>query len=87
MLLICVKDGEQQDAEEFLSLYLDALDEELPALLVSISGRQSASAALEVEEREGSQSGRAEMESQGFVVRQSFHLSALNLALIKNART
>jgi hypothetical protein len=59
----------------------------LPALLVSISGRQSASAALEAEEREGSQSGQAEVESQGFVVRQSFHLSALNLVLIKNART
>ncbi|KAI0262013.1 hypothetical protein BGY98DRAFT_940548 [Russula aff. rugulosa BPL654] len=35
------QDGQQQDAEEFLSLYLDTLDEELPALLPSISGSQS----------------------------------------------
>ncbi|KAF8494143.1 hypothetical protein F5888DRAFT_1926325 [Russula emetica] len=60
-------DGQQQDAEEFLCLYLDALDEELPALLASISGRQSASAALEVEEREVSQSGQTEVGSQGFM--------------------
>ncbi|KAN0105392.1 hypothetical protein V8E52_011059, partial [Russula decolorans] len=35
-------DGQQQDAEEFLRLYLDALDEELPVLLASIGGRQPA---------------------------------------------
>ena len=50
-------------------------------LLPPIGGRQYASAALEAEEREGSQSGQAEVESQGFAVRQSFHLSALNLGL------
>ncbi|KAF8494149.1 hypothetical protein F5888DRAFT_1719063, partial [Russula emetica] len=61
-------DGQQQDAEEFLCLYLDALEEELPALLASIRGRQSASAALEVQEREMSQSGHTEVGSQGFVV-------------------
>jgi len=61
-------DGQQQDAEEFLCLYLDALEEELPALLASIRGRQSASAALEVQEREMSQSGQTEVGSQGFVV-------------------
>jgi hypothetical protein len=59
----------------------------LPALLASNSGRRSASAALEVEEREVSQSGENAVGSQGFVVRQLFHLSALNPALIKNART
>ncbi|KAI0265024.1 hypothetical protein BGY98DRAFT_1181644 [Russula aff. rugulosa BPL654] len=42
-------DGQQQDAEEFLCLYLDALEEELPALLTSSSGRQSARPALELE--------------------------------------
>ncbi|KAI0266275.1 hypothetical protein BGY98DRAFT_939185 [Russula aff. rugulosa BPL654] len=56
-----------QDAEEFLCQYLDALDEELPALLASSSGRQSASAALEVEGREVSQSGQTEVGGQGFV--------------------
>jgi hypothetical protein len=42
----------------FLCLYLDALEEELPTLLTSSSGRQSARPALEleVEEREASQS-------------------------------
>jgi hypothetical protein len=59
----------------------------LLAVLASVSGHQSSSAALEVEEREVSQSGQAEEGSQGFMVRQLFHLSALNLALIKNVRT
>ena len=45
------------------------LDEELPALLASISTRRSASAALEGDGREVSQSGQTEVESQGFVVR------------------
>jgi ubiquitin C-terminal hydrolase len=73
-----VQDGRQQDAEEFLCLYLDALDEELSALLASIGGpsRQSFSAAQE-----------REVGNQGFVVRQLSHLSALNLASIKNARS
>ncbi|KAI0261194.1 hypothetical protein BGY98DRAFT_1115861, partial [Russula aff. rugulosa BPL654] len=47
-------DGQQQDAEEFLSLYLNALDED---------GSQSASAVLEVEEHEASQSGQTEVGS------------------------
>src|SRR6266849_7564953 len=61
-----VQGGHQQDAEEFLSLYLDALDEELAAsaLLASVSGCQSSSASLE--EREVPQSGQTEVESQGF---------------------
>ena len=32
MLAYCVKDGKHEDAEEFLALYLDALDEELVEL-------------------------------------------------------
>ena len=56
-------------------------------MLSSISGRESASAALKVEELEVSQSGQTRVESQGFVVRQLFHLPELNLRLIKNART
>ena len=51
-------------------------------LFASIIGPQSVSAGLEVKEREESQSGQSEVASQGFVVRQLFHLSALNLALI-----
>ncbi|KAN0105390.1 putative ubiquitin carboxyl-terminal hydrolase 3 [Russula decolorans] len=60
-------DGQQQDAEEFLCLYLDALEEEVPALLASISGRLSASTALEVEKREVSQSDQTEVRIQGFM--------------------
>ncbi|KAI0274429.1 hypothetical protein BGY98DRAFT_1098972 [Russula aff. rugulosa BPL654] len=59
-------DGQQQDAEEFLCLYLDALEEELlPLLTASISGLQTASASLEVEERDASQSGQTDVGSQG----------------------
>ena len=32
MLAYCVKDGKNEDANEFLHLYLDALDEELVKL-------------------------------------------------------
>jgi hypothetical protein len=55
-----------------LCLYLDPLEEELPTLLTSSSGRQSARPALEleVEEREVSQPGLTGVGSQGFVVRQ-----------------
>jgi hypothetical protein len=50
-------------------------------LLPPISGY--ASAALEAEERVLSQSGQIEVGGQGFVVRQLFDLSALNLAIDK----
>ncbi|KAI0272070.1 hypothetical protein BGY98DRAFT_922339, partial [Russula aff. rugulosa BPL654] len=69
-------DGQQQDAEEFLCLYLDELDGELPVLLPPVSGHQYASAELGAEERVVSQSGRIEVGGQGFVVRQLFDLSA-----------
>jgi hypothetical protein len=55
-------------------------------LLASVSGRQSASATLEVEEREVSQLDQTEVGKEGFMVCQLFQHSALNLALIKNAR-
>ena len=74
----------EQDAEEFLRLYLDALDGELPVLLASTSGRRSASAELKVE-RGVSQSGQTRVESQGFAVRQLLHLPELNLGSIRNA--
>ena len=44
-------------------------------LLASLGGRQSASAAFEVEEREASQSGQTEVGSQDILVGQLFHLS------------
>jgi hypothetical protein len=43
-VLSCVKDGKWQDAEEFLGLYLDALDEELVELHANISIHKPASA-------------------------------------------
>ncbi|KAF8464932.1 hypothetical protein DFH94DRAFT_639948, partial [Russula ochroleuca] len=54
-------DGQQQDAEELFRLYLDALDEELLALLASICAHNSATVAPGVEEREVSQSGQIVM--------------------------
>ncbi|KAF8475266.1 hypothetical protein DFH94DRAFT_117972 [Russula ochroleuca] len=63
-------DGQQQDAEEFFHLYLDALDEELLALPASISGHKLASTAPGVgreEEREVSQSGQTNMGKRGFM--------------------
>ncbi|KAF8475252.1 hypothetical protein DFH94DRAFT_635391 [Russula ochroleuca] len=58
-------EGQQQDVEEFFRLYLDALDEELLALLASISGHKSATTAPGVEEHEVSQSGQTDVEKQG----------------------
>ncbi|KAH9972228.1 hypothetical protein BJV77DRAFT_1154981 [Russula vinacea] len=54
-------DGQQQDAEEFFRIYLDALEEESLALLASISGHKLAAAAPGVEEREMSQSGQIDV--------------------------
>ena len=55
-------------------------------LLASISCGLPTSASLEVEERGASQSGQTEVGSQGIVVRQLFHPSALNWEL-KNTWT
>ena len=43
MLTYCVQDGQQQDAAEFLDLYLEALDEELITLQTSMSTLKPAS--------------------------------------------
>jgi len=43
-------------------------------LLASISDRQFASAALEVEEREVPQSGQTEVANRGFIVRRLYRL-------------
>jgi hypothetical protein len=69
------QDGGQQDAKEFFSFYLDALDEELLALLTSISTHKPASVALHAEEpREGSKLGEGQIEvgKRDYMVRQSF---------------
>ena len=53
-----VQGGHQEDAEEFFGFYLDALEEELLALLASINPSKAVSATHMVEEREeGPQSG------------------------------
>ena len=73
MPLYCVQDGGQQDAQEFFSVYLNVLDEELLALLTSISTHKPAS-ALNVEELRGrSQSveGQTEVGKRDNIVRQS----------------
>ncbi|KAH9989170.1 hypothetical protein BJV77DRAFT_1069714 [Russula vinacea] len=69
-------DGQQWDTEEFFRLYLDALDEELPGLLVSLSGHKAAAVApgLGVEDRKASQSDQTDV---SFTVHQLFFLSAL----------
>ena len=54
----------------------------MPALR-SVSGSRSVGDILEVEEHEASQPAQSEV---GSLVRQLFHLSALNWVLIKNAR-
>ncbi|KAF8467101.1 hypothetical protein DFH94DRAFT_639069 [Russula ochroleuca] len=54
-------DNQQQDAEEFFRLYLDALDEELLALLASSSGHDSTTATPGAEKREVSQSGQTDV--------------------------
>ncbi|KAH9987814.1 hypothetical protein BJV77DRAFT_1024376, partial [Russula vinacea] len=60
-LKVCWYD-QQQDAEEFFRLYLDALDEEL---------------APGVEEREVSQSGQTDVVTRGFTVRANYFVSTL----------
>ena len=77
MLAYCVKGGQQRDAEEHLSVYLDALEEELLAPLTSSSAHKPTFAApgIEIEERkEGSQSGEGQtgMGKRDYIVRQSF---------------
>ncbi|KAH9991181.1 hypothetical protein BJV77DRAFT_963013 [Russula vinacea] len=59
--------GQQQDAEEFFRLYLDALDDELLAQLACIGGHKSDTAAPGVEERQVSQSGDTESGKRGLM--------------------
>ena len=60
MLACCIKDDKNEDAKEFLSLYLDALDEELIDLHTYISTHKPAS-VLNPEEDARSLKGLAEV--------------------------
>ena len=74
VLVYCVKDGKHQDAEEFLGLYLDALDEELVNLHAYVSTHKSASTpgVEDLEDEAQSAGGQTEVGNQGYTVRQSF---------------
>ena len=69
----CVKDGKQHDAEEFLGLYLDALDEELAEIHTYISTHNPASTA-ELEEEAQSAEGQTGVGRRDYTVRQLFFL-------------
>ena len=66
MLTYCVKDGKNEDAEEFLRLYLDALDEELVKLQAYTSTHEPVSASS-VEKLEGE--GQIDVKEQDYTVR------------------
>lgn len=74
MLAYCVKDGKKQDAEEFLRLYLDALDEELVKTHTYTTTNEPASALCVEELEEGDQSGEGQTEvgNRGYTVHQSY---------------
>ena len=81
MVAYCIKDGDQHDAEEFLGLYLDALDEELVKLGANISMRQPISAPSGEKLDEEVQSGlgqtevrKRESELRDYTVRRLFLL-------------
>ena len=63
-----VKDGKHEDSEEFLCLYLDALDEELVELQTYIS-LVSAPSTEELEERVQLAEGQAKEVKRGHTVR------------------
>lgn len=71
-----MKDGNHQNAEEFLALYLDALDDELAELHTSIISTHklvSTSSAGEIEESVKPE-GQAEVGERDYTVRHSiFH--------------
>jgi hypothetical protein len=76
-LTYCLQNGQQQDAEVFFRLFLEALDEELLALLASTSVHKPADAP-QAEERGVSQSGQTDVGKQGIMVRQLLRLFELS---------
>ena len=81
MLAYYVKDGKDQDADEFLGFYLDALDEELIELNDYINTRK----ILNIEEPgEGAQSAedQTDVRKRGCSVRRLFLFSLLRLIYV-----
>jgi ubiquitin carboxyl-terminal hydrolase 10 len=76
----CKKDGKHQDAEEFFSFYLAALDEELVELYTDIGMRKPASAVNveDLDEEAQSAEGQTELGKRDNSVRQLFFLSAVS---------
>ena len=74
-----VKGGKHQDAEEFLSLYLEALDEELIDLHMYISKHKLASTASIKEPKDATQQAgnRTEVGKRDDTVRQLSFLSLI----------
>ena len=66
-----LKDGQQQDAEVFLGVFLDTLDEELAKLYTYISTHKPASAPSvdELEEETRSAVGKTEVGKRDYMVR------------------
>ena len=82
MLDSCLKDGKHEDAEEFLGLYLDALDEELIELYTYISTNKPASTPSVEELGEGTQSAKGQTEGKrDYTVRRLFFLSAMSFGV------
>ena len=78
VIVYCVKDGKHEDAEEFLGLYLDALDDELVGLHTYIGTHRPASAPRIEELREVAQSASgqagAEVGMRDHTVRRLFRV-------------
>ena len=72
MVAYCVKEGKHLDAEEFLGLYLDALDEELVELHTYTSTQRPASppSIEELKEKTQSAEGQTEVGKRDHTVRQ-----------------
>ena len=77
MLAYCIKDGEQQDAGEFLGLYLDALEEELGELHTYI-----VPSVKKLEKGTLSSEGQTEVGKRDDTVRRLFFLYELSLTLL-----
>ena len=77
VLTCCVKDGKHDDAEEFLGLYLDALDEELIELRTYIGTHKppSASGVEGLDEEVQSTQGQTAVGKRDHTVRQLSFLS------------
>jgi hypothetical protein len=73
VLAYCVKDGKHQDAEEFLGLYLDALDKELVEQHTYI-GMNNPASTQSVEKEAQSAEVQTEVGKRDYSVRQFFFL-------------